>query len=299
VRNARFGLALYSVLALLPVACSQSTTTTSRTTATTAPSAPKLCDGRAAPAKYDHVVWVWMENKRFDQVIGAADAPYETQLARECATATRYVAAGAPSLANYIAATSGSVQGVGDNKAPAAHPLTVDNLFRQVRAAGGTEQTWAEAMPSNCALTSSGRYAVKHNPAAYYVGGDDRAACRRDNVPLPGSVDDLPTFLTVIPDACHQTHDCSVREGDDWLRTFLPQVFGSPAYRSGTTAVFVVWDEYTPMPFIAVSPSIRPGTVVDAPAGHPSLLHTTEELLGLPLLPGADTATSLRAPLHL
>jgi hypothetical protein len=240
-----------------------------------------------------------MENHRFEQVIGAAEAPYETQLAGECATATKYAVAGVPSLPNYLAATSGSVQGVGDNKAPSAHPLTVDNLFRQVRAAGGRAQTWAEAMPSNCVLTPSGRYAVKHNPAAYYVGGDDRAACQRDNTPLPASAGDLPTFLTVIPDVCHQTHDCTVSAGDDWLRSFLPRILDTPAYRSGTTAVFVVWDEYTPMPFIAVSPSIRPGTAVDTPTGHPSLLRTTEELLGLPLLPGADRAPSLRAPLNL
>src|SRR5205814_8311595 len=37
------------------------------------------CGAEATPPPaYDHVIWIWMENKTFDQVIGNAGAPYET-----------------------------------------------------------------------------------------------------------------------------------------------------------------------------------------------------------------------------
>src|SRR5205807_6196492 len=88
-----------------------------------------------------------------------------------------------------LGATSGTTSGIGDDAAPAAHPLTVDNLFRQVRARGGSAVTYAEGMPRPCALESSGRYAVKHNPAAYYTGGDDRSACERDDLPVASAAD--------------------------------------------------------------------------------------------------------------
>ena len=43
----------------------------------------------APPARYDHVVWVWMENHSFSQVMGQADSPYVNSLAAECTTASK------------------------------------------------------------------------------------------------------------------------------------------------------------------------------------------------------------------
>lgn len=264
--------------------------------------------GRATtpPATYQHAVWIWMENHTWPQVLGDPHAaPYEVSLAHRCATATGYHSVGSPSLPNYIGATSGATQGIADDDPPASHPVTVDNLFRQVRAAGGTERSYEEAMAKPCQLSSAGRYAVKHNPAAYYAGAGDGAACLRDDVPLGALTTDLaeghlPTFAFVTPDLCHDTHDCGVATGDAWLSSFLHELLASPAYRAGGTAIFVVWDEETPMPDIVISPTVHPGTVVTARMDHFALLRTTEELLGLPgRLGAAATAPSLRAPFNL
>jgi hypothetical protein len=243
-----------------------------------------------------------MENHTWGQVLGDAKAaPYEALLAKQCGTATRYASVGSPSLPNYIGATSGSTQGISDDAGPDAHRLTSDNLFRQVRTAGGTERSYEEAMTSPCQLSSVGRYAVKHNPAAYYVGADDRAACQADDLPFAAFVaalaeDRLPTFALVTPDLCHDTHDCGVSAGDAWLAQELPALLRAPVYRGGMTVVFVVWDEYTPMPDLVIGPSVRPGTVLTTPVGHFALLRTTEELLGLPAMLGsAASAPSLRA----
>jgi hypothetical protein len=51
------------------------------------------------------------------------------------------------------------------------------------------------------------------------------------------------------------------------------------------------------MPFLAVAPAIRPGTLVLGDVDHYALLRTTEELLGLPLLAGARSAVSMRSAL--
>ena len=63
--------------------------------------------------------------------------------------------------------------------------------------------------------------------------------------------------------------------------------------------MFVVWDEPSPMPNLVIAPSVPAGTVDAETVDHRSLLRTTEEMLGLPLLPGADQAPSLRGPFHL
>ncbi len=280
------------------------------TGATTATTAPPTCGAVSFhPAAYRHVIWIWMENHVYGDVIGSPDAPYETGLAAACGSATRWSTVGSPSLPNYIAATSGATQGITDDQDPAAHPLGADNLFRQVRAARGGAVSYLESMPSACQLDGSGGYAVKHNPAAYYVGGGDRAACRTDDVPLGTpqagalhdavATDHLPTFSFVTPDLCHDTHDCGVSAGDTWLSGWVSQLVTSAAYRSGGMAIFVVWDESTPVPNIVISPSTRPGTQMSEPVDHYALLRTTEELLGVPLLGAATTAASLRRAFNL
>ncbi len=265
------------------------------------------CGIAAAPiSRYQHVIWIWMENHTESEVLGSADAPYTTQLARRCGRAGHYASVGSPSLPNYLGATSGATQGVSDDDPPPRHPLAVANLFRLVRTAGQTERSYEESMRTACQLASDGEYAVKHNPAPYYVGSGDRAACAHDDVALGTPAaggglhrdlvrGTLPAFSFITPNLCSDTHDCPVRDGDRWLAQWMPMIVGSATYREGRTAVFVVWDEPTPMPLVVISPSIKPGTVARVPLDHYALLRTTEELLGLsPLLGHAAGAASMR-----
>lgn len=242
-----------------------------------------------------------MENKVASSVIGSADAPFQTMLARECATATAVSVVGAPSLPNYLGATGGSAFGVHDDDPPAAHPISADNLFRQVRAAGGTAKSYQEDMPGTCALESAEAYGVKHNPAAYYAAPEDRAACERDDVALDSfDTGALPTFAFVSPNLCHDTHDCPVATGDQWLAGFVGKLLASPAYARGDTAVIVWYDEYTPLPNAWLAPSVHPGSRFTTPTDQYALLRTTEDLLGLPEhLAGAADAPSLRQTFNL
>ena len=241
-----------------------------------------------------------MENHSWSTVIGNAAAPYLSTLARECGTDTNYAAVGSPSLPNYLGATSGSTQGVSDDADPAAHTFAVDNLFRQVRTAGGTERSFVESMPTNCGLVSEDSYAAKHNPAVYYVGPGDRAACQADDVPFSAfpavlASGELATYTSITPNICDDMHDCSVASGDQWLATWVPRILATSSYLSGTTALFIIWDEPTPLANVVVAPSVRPGTVSSVAVDHYSLLRATEEMLGLPLLGQAASATSLRS----
>jgi Phosphoesterase family len=270
------------------------------------PGASNPCGTVAVPtATYQHVIWIWMENHTASEVLGNADAPYTTALARRCGRAALYASVGSPSLPNYLGATSGATHGIGDDDPPASHPLAVANLFQQVRAAGQTERSYEESMRAPCQLESDGEYAVKHNPAPYYVGPGDRAACAHDDVPLGSTAagalrqdleqGTLPTFSFITPNLCSDTHDCPVGDGDRWLGQWMPMILDSGAYREGRTAVFVVWDEPTPMPLVVISPRTTPGTVASPSFSHYALLRTTEELLGLsPLLGHAAGAPSMR-----
>jgi len=240
-----------------------------------------------------------MENHTWGSVIGSSSAPYISALAHECGTDSNYASVGSPSLPNYLGATSGSTHGVGDDGDPGDHSFAVDNLFRQVRTAGESERSFVESMPGSCGLVSESSYAAKHNPAVYYDGPGDRAACQADDVSfarfsavLAGGT--LPTFTSITPNICDDMHDCSVAIGNQWLAAWVPRILATSSYESGTTALFIVWDEPTPLANVVVAPSVRPGTVSGAAVDHYSLLRATEEMLGLPLLGNANSAPSLR-----
>jgi phosphatidylinositol-3-phosphatase len=264
------------------------------------------CGVKAAPpATFAHVIWIWMENHAYDEIIGSSAAPYINSLAQRCGLATNYTAITHPSLPNYIAATSGDTWGITDDNPPPFHPLPVSSIFQQAGSAGSYE----ESMPTNCDLSDSGPYAVRHNPETYY--SNIRSTCNADNVPM-GSTSNgafsaalatgsLPRFSFVTPNVCNDTHDCSVHTGDAWLQSWVPKIVASASYRAGDTVLFITWDEDdgssgNHVATIVVSPYTTPGTQIARAFTHYSLLRTTEELLGITTFLGnAASASSMRS----
>jgi hypothetical protein len=282
-----------------------------RSQAAAPPNAVRPCGVvRKPPAVWRHVVWIVMENKAYDQIIGSSNAPYVNGLARQCGTATNLSAESNPSLPNYIAMTSGSNQGITDDSGPSSHPLAVASIFSQL---GSGWRSLAESMPSNCALSDSGDfYAVRHNPATYYT--NVRSACSRNDVPLARRADISARFTFITPNLCHDMHSCpstgddeaaQTRAGDAWLSGFIPTLLNSSQYKAGSTAIFVTWDEdngsaHEHVATLVLSPSTPSGVRSAKPFSHYSLLRTTEDLLGITTHLGqAATANSMRGAFHL
>jgi acid phosphatase len=103
----------------------------------------------------------------------------------------------------------------------------------------------------------------------------------------------------IIPNMCHDMHDCGVAAGDAWLRTFVPRITGSAAWHDGGT-LFVTFDEgvasTTPPNRIATivsSPLVPAGTTSDVPHDHYSLLRTVQNAFGLDCLEDSCSANTL------
>jgi hypothetical protein len=283
------------------------------------PAVPKVVTTPSAPVSpaghISKVLVIAEENHGYGQIIGSRDAPYLNQLAHTYGSATRLDAgypAACPSLAAYILLTSGTTAGICDDRAPKAHPLRGDNIFRQVVAGGREWRNYAESAPGPCALDSSrdGRYLVRHVPATYYL--DDRRDCARWVLPMgdphAGALHDdtaagaLPAFGFVSPDACHDMHGAApcpadvVGNGDRWLRSWLPSILAGPDYRAGRLAIIITWDEGMStdnhVPTLVISPTTS-HIESDQAFTHCSTLRTIEELLRLPLLGCAAAAPSM------
>lgn len=226
----------------------------------------------AATTTARKVLWIAMENRSYPVVIGnTAAAPYiNNTLLPLAGNATNMHNESHPSLPNYIAMTTGSTNGIADDKNPTAHPLTVTSIFSQVDPSW---KAYQEIMPKNCyrfntKFTNNTQYVVRHNPATYLVAppiSAPNADCNVQDEPLGTAtfgnlVTDLsngtlPAFSFVTPGICHDMHTAPIGQvcnpanaitaGDQWLSTMMPKIFASPDYTSGALAVFLTWDEGT------------------------------------------------------
>jgi hypothetical protein len=107
-------------------------------------------------------------------------------------------------------------------------------------------------------------YAVKHNPFPYIAEVQDQPEQFARQVPLEQLFSDLgaktaPAFSYIVPDQCRDMHgignalapcggvndtdDIDVRRGDDETFWLVNAITGSPVWKQGRNALFVVFDE--------------------------------------------------------
>jgi phosphatidylinositol-3-phosphatase len=226
-----------------------------------------------------HVVVIVFENHERGDVLGNASAPTFNRLAADYAQATDEQAVAHPSLPNYLALVSGSTHGVTSDCTDCTQ--SGPTIESQLQARHRSAVTYAEGYPS------SPRFAKKHVPFLYFpasashVVGIDRFDPAR-----------LAAYSLVVPDLCHDMHDCSVAVGDTWLRRFIGPLLTLP-----DTAVFIVFDEGTTdiggggrVPLIVLGSMVRRHAVFRGRTSHYGVLHTVEAMLGLPPLGRANGA---------
>lgn len=227
---------------------------------------------QAAGAGARKVLWIAMENRSYNAVIGnSSAAPYiNGTLVPRGGNARNMHSESHPSLPNYVAMTTGSTRGITDDNNPTSHQITSPSIFSQVDPSW---RAYEEAMSTTCRQTDTGfsngtQYAVRHNPPAYLVAAPINAPgadCNSKDEPLGTTttgtlVNDLaagrlPAFSFVTPGICHDMHAapsglaCTpanpITAGDRWLAQLMPKVFASPDYSSGRLVVFLTWDEGT------------------------------------------------------
>ena len=249
--------------------------------------------GRQRVPVFEHVVVVVMENKDQASVLGSKQAPHFNSLAGRYAVLSGYRGVVHPSLPNYLALVSGSTHGIQDDCTSCV--VSARNLADTLERSGRSWKTYAEGLP-RAGFTGpySGRYAKKHDPFLYFRDVLASPARRRRVVPLRQlardlSANRLPSFSLVVPDLCHDMHDCSVGTGDTWLGRFLKPLLASP--RLAHSVVFVVFDEPSGaspaterVPALALGRLVVPGSVSAARTSHYGLLRTIEDAWGLPRL---------------
>jgi hypothetical protein len=291
---------------------SHPTPTTTAPATTPGPHLDATCGSLTGPATVRHVIWIWMGGQSYKHIIGKVrEAPYINQLAGQCGLATAYSTITHPAIANDVAALTGDTHGLVHNAcspciAPGASLLTHVPSWR----------AFIGGMPTPCRKFAATGYSRLSNPPTYLTV----RGCPRNDLPLGTTTtgrlaqlltaNTLPAFTMIVPDGCHDTgfdkhcggvkkRGAFIARGDTWLRTWIPVLTSSLAYRSGSTVIFITWNQGTPakplhiacttgvpknacrVPLLVISPYVKAGINVTTRLSHYSLLRATEKLLGI------------------
>lgn len=275
-------------------------------TASPSTSTPTKATATATPTK---VLVVIEENHSYAQM--SAEMPYLFGLSKAYGYATRWTAIAHPSLPNYLAIAGGTTFGVSDDRNPAAHEVEIGqarSVFDQALDAGKSAHTYAESMPGSetCRLDDYppgvAAYAVRHNPWAYFPAS--RSRCRSLDLPLDGLAaaakgDALPNVAFLIPNLCHDAHNCPLAAADAFLQRTLPDVLASKDFASGRLTVVVTADEDDRhsgnLVLTSVLSTHLSGKVVSTHLTHYSLTRYIAEVLGVTPLANGQTAPDMKA----
>ncbi|MFI5258350.1 MAG: alkaline phosphatase family protein [Candidatus Limnocylindrales bacterium] len=282
------------------------TPTPSGTASPTPSPSPK--PGTVLP-NFSHVYLIIMENKEYGSIVGTTAAPYINGLIARYGMATNLYAETHPSEPNYIALTSGGLQGTSTD---GSYDLSVTNLFDQVEASGRTWHVYAQGYPGKCFEGSlsagvvdgpgaAGEYVRKHNPAISYKSINQNLTRCANITKLAGFDPAAADFEMIVPNLINDMHSSSVGAGDAFLKAFVPQIVGSPAFAN--SVLFITWDEGSSslkggghIATVIVSPGMTPGSRFTGAASHYSILRTIELAWGMPLLGAAATASTITLP---
>jgi phosphatidylinositol-3-phosphatase len=267
----------------------------------TAPASPSASDRASTVADHvSKVLVVVLENHSQEEA--RAQMPHLAAFADRYGYADSWYAVAHPSLPNYLELAGGSTFGIGDDHGPRHHPLSGPSVFGQLISQGHTAATYAEGMTTPCEQNNDGRYAVRHNPWAYFTDPGERSACNQFDVPsgtpASGELHDavaagaLPAYSLLVPDTCNDAHNCSLAAADGWLGDWLSVLEAGPDFTSGRLAVVVTFDEDDHHAgnhvFTAVGAAQLHGQVVSTQFTHASLAAVPSRLAGLPPLRDAQ-----------
>ena len=276
-------------LALCLVAVAPGCTQASGPAAPPNPSPAAPASG-ALPDRPDHVVIVVLENKAEQDVV--REAPYLAALARSGASLTDMHAETHPSQPNYLALFSGGTQGVHDDNCPLM--FDVPTLAGELVAAGYSFAGYAEDLPSaGYTGCDEGDYARKHSPWTDFR--DVPATANQPLSAMPSDYANLPTVSFLVPNLCHDMHDCSIAEGDRWLAQNIDDC--ASWSRTHNSLLVVTFDESDDDPdnhiaTFAVGQHVPMGPITER-VDHYRLLRTLEDFYGLPPLGHSAQAAAI------
>ena len=258
-----------------------------------------------------------------NSIAAVAGQPPNAQTKQDCPTYSEIPASAAISKKGVVSG-SGCIYPVatlslGDQMTSAQ--LTWHAYMEGMVDTAGKPANCVHPEPAAAEAAAPGGYSSKLNPFAYFHSLLDLGDCTTNDVPLTELEKDLkkvektPSYSYISPTPCNAGFSDQCAEGasagpaaaDAFLSTWVPKILAAPAYEKDGLLI-VTFSAASPPPATGteattatVPPSLKAGTLLvsnflspgatDGAAYTPySLLRSTEEIFGLPLLAEAGGA---------
>src|SRR5258708_1062214 len=222
-------------------------------------------DGNRSDLKnFQHVFIIMMENIGSQGLIGNPHGAWINPAAATNGLATNYFGVSHPSQPNYIAATSGSTNGVADDNDTT---INVPNIVDQLEANGKTWKAYMQSLAlcnDNLLAHACGNqlYERKHDPFVSYADVQSNPARMANIVDFSQFSSDLasnnvPDYVWISPDQCNDMHGragpsgdpCNfgnvqglIATGDAFLSSTVSAIMNSHAW-TGTSVIFITCAE--------------------------------------------------------
>jgi phosphatidylinositol-3-phosphatase len=272
--------------------------------------------GSAPAPQFEHVIVVVLENTNAAVVAAKlGQLPFLASLGPEGVQLDAMFGVDHASLPNYIAMISGQAS-TRTTRADCFifrcvyKPGNDANVADQLEAKGLTWKAYADGMTEPCQHSREGRieqyrtgYATRHNPFLYFANiVRDTPRCQAHDVSIAQLAIDrdagrLPNLSFIIPDTCHDGHDCPLTTADSWLHDTIGPLLDPPELWKNSLFV-VTFDEADSSQTEGCCGNARGGHIATWLLGgqlaagthspvqysHYSLLRSIENNFGLPCL---------------
>jgi len=227
-------------------------------------SAPASANGHDDSKQFKHVFTIMMENTGIEALLSNPNAPWINQAILHNGAAANYYGVTHPSQPNYIAATSGALNGVTDDN---DITVNVPNIVDQLESHGKTWKAYMQSL-SLCATKldhacGDQLYERKHNPFVTYTDVQTNAARMANIVDYSQFATDLDNntvanYVWISPDQCNDMHgrstagDCNfsnvngpnglIATGDAFLSAAVSKIMASRVWKDNSV-ILITWDE--------------------------------------------------------
>ena len=207
----------------------------------------------------DHIIFLWLENKGFNIIIGNRNAPFINSLVKKGTLFTNTYAITHPSYPNYVDFFAGETNGINSDACIDNSPLIAPNLYSILKDAGKSFAWYSEDLPKTGSNVCTYKYYVeKHNPTTVFANVPGSANKRFAD--FPTDYNQLENVVCISPNIVNDMHSGSIKQADNWLKKHLALLVN---WCTTHNSVFVIYfdeselNEDNRIPVIAVGQPVK------------------------------------------
>lgn len=207
----------------------------------------------------DHIIFLWLENKGFNTIIGSGSAPFINSLVKKGTLFTNTYAITHPSYPNYLDFFAGESNGINNDDCIDNSAMTSPNLYTILREAGKSFAWYSEDLPATGSkICIYNDYVEKHNPTTVFANVPDIGNKRFAD--FPTDYNQLENVICISPNLVNDMHSGSIYQADKWIKKHLASLAD---WCTTHNSVFVIYfdesetNEDNRIPVIAVGQQVK------------------------------------------